>query len=484
MKSNLKNNIIYQTLYQVLLLILPIITSPYVSRVLGAERIGIYSYSYSVANYFVLVAALGINNHGSRVIAEAKGDKEKLNQVFSDLFTLHAIVAGIVCIIYLGYSLFFVNQDQVYAIIQIFYVVSAVFDINWLFFGLEQFKITVVRNTLIKIFTVVCVFIFVREASDLWKYCLIMSLGYFISQSVVWIYVREYVVFVKPRWNGIKSNIKPLFVLFVPAVAVSLYKVMDKIMLGVMSSKEQVGFYENSEKVINMLMGFVSAFGTVMLPRMSNLISNGKYKLAEMYMGKSVEVVCCIAMALGFGLYAVAPRFAPFFFGAGFEECGILMQLLSFTIVFVAFANVIRTQYLIPNHRDKIYLISVCSGAVINIFINSLLIPTMKGRGAAVGTVCAEIAVCVIQFIGVIKEVNWKCYLKYLVEFSLIGYVMQCCVKFLLNCFASDIVALIISVTIGGMIYLLGVLLILIVTKDDLLVQIKRNQILRVLMKK
>ena len=153
MKSNLKNKIIYQTLYQVLLLILPIITSPYVSRVLGAERIGIYSYSYSVANYFVLVAALGINNHGSRVIAEAKGDKEKLNQVFSDLFTLHAIVAGIVCIIYLGYSLFFVNQDQVYAIIQIFYVVSAVFDINWLFFGLEQFKITVVRNTLIKIFT-------------------------------------------------------------------------------------------------------------------------------------------------------------------------------------------------------------------------------------------------------------------------------------------------------------------------------------------
>lgn len=475
MKSSLKNNIIYQTLYQILLLVLPIITSPYVSRVLGAERIGVYSYSYSVANYFVLVAALGINNHGSRVIAEVKDEQKKLNQVFSDLFILHAVIAGSVCVVYLGYSLLFVGVDRKYAIIQIFYVASAFFDINWFFFGLEQFKITVVRNTIVKIFTVGCVFMFVREANDLWKYCLIMSLGYLISQSVVWIYVKKYVTFVKPKWDGIKTNIKPMILLFVPAVAVSLYKVMDKIMLGMMSSKEQVGFYENSEKVINMLMGFVSAFGTVMLPRMSNLISSGKYKLAELYMEKSIEVVSCIAVALSLGLYAIAPRFAPFFFGPGFEECGVLMQILAITVIFVAFANVIRTQYLIPNHKDKIYLISVCSGAIVNISVNYMLIPVMQGRGAAIGTVCAEIIVCVIQLIGIINEVNWKRYLKYLIRFVLLGVIMQYCVKHLIGYFKSDLVALAISIIVGGVIYLVGVLLLLIITKDDLLMQITKK---------
>lgn len=472
MNKSLGRNIAYQTLYQILLIFLPIVTSPYVSRILGADRIGIYSYTYSVAYYFVLVAALGINNHGSRVIAEVKDDRGKLNQVFSDLFTLHAVISIIVFIAYLGYAFLLAKEDRLYTIIQLVYVASAIFDINWLFFGLEQFKITITRNSIIKILTVVFIFLFVKQESDLWKYCMIMSMGFFISQSVVWFYVKGNVTFVQPKWDGIKSHIKPMFLLFIPAVAVSLYKVMDKIMLGMMSSKEQVGFYENSEKVVSMLMGFVTAFGTVMLPRMSNLISIGKKELADRYMDKSIEVVSCIALALSFGMYAVANRFAPFFFGPGFEECGILMQILSATVVFIAFANVIRTQYLIPNHRDKVYLISVCSGAAINLTVNYLLIPKLHARGAAIGTVCAEVAVCLIQFIAIGKEVNWKKYIKCLVSFSMIGLVMLLCVERVILLFSSDFVALGVSVVVGGVLYLGCTLVVLIITKDDLLEQI------------
>ncbi|MGN0395595.1 MAG: oligosaccharide flippase family protein [Coprococcus sp.] len=472
MKNNLGKSIVYQTVYQILVLLLPIVTSPYVSRVLGAERIGIYSYSYSVANYFVLVAALGINNHGSRVIAETKNDKKRLNQTFSDLFTLHLIIASIVFVLYLVYAFLLVKEDRLYAIIQLFYVASAIFDINWLFFGLEQFRITVTRNILIKLLTVICIFAFVKNESDLWKYCLIMSVGYFISQSLVWAYVNRFVSFVRPKWNGMKANIKPMVLLFIPAIAVSLYKIMDKIMLGMMSTRDQVGFYENSEKVINILMGFITAFGTVMLPRMSNLISNGEKELAERYMDNSIEVVMCIAVALSFGLLSIANRFTPFFFGAGFEECGEIMRILSSTIIFVAFANVIRTQFLIPNHFDRIYLISVCCGAIVNIAVNYMLIPMMQGRGAAIGTVCAEIVVCLIQFFGIIKRVNWKKYLKYTVVFVLTGIVMKCCVSYVIGLFTSTILALGVGIFTGGVIYSVFVALYLVSTKDELWLQL------------
>lgn len=149
------------------------------------------------------------------------------------------LFSGICCLIYVLYIIF-VASEKLYAWIQFFYVLSGLFDISWFYFGIEKFKLTVTRNVTIKIINVICVFAFVRDANDLWKYCLIMALGMLISQVALWLPLKKYVRICKPTWENMVPHISPLFILFIPAIAVSLYKYMDKIMIGALSSKAEV----------------------------------------------------------------------------------------------------------------------------------------------------------------------------------------------------------------------------------------------------
>ena len=172
---------------------------------------------------------LGLANYGNRAIAQCRDEQEKMNSVFSNIVTLHVLFSGICCLIYVLYIIF-VASEKLYAWIQFFYVLSGLFDISWFYFGIEKFKLTVTRNVTIKIINVICVFAFVRDANDLWKYCLIMALGMLISQVALWLPLKKYVRICKPTWENMVPHISPLFILFIPAIAVSLYKYMDKIM--------------------------------------------------------------------------------------------------------------------------------------------------------------------------------------------------------------------------------------------------------------
>ena len=423
--TSIKRNFAYQMVYEILIIVLPIITSPYIARVIGAEGLGVYSYSYSVAFYFVLVSMLGIKNYGNRVIAQTRDDPQELDVAFTSIIYVHIIVSVICTIGYIIYSCFLVPEGKrLYAIIQLAYVVSGIFDISWFYFGIERFKTTVVRNITVKIATVACIFIFVRGKDDLWIYCLIMSLGNLISQLLLWVPLKRYVRFKKPKWAEMQIHFKPLFILFVPAVAISLYKYMDKIMLGNMSNNMELGFYENAEKIVNVPLTIIGAFGTVMLPKMANLMYHRNKELASRYMLESMRYVMCMAFALAFGLAAVARVFAPVFWGNEFIPSGTIIIGLSITVPFISFANVIRTQYLIPMERDKEYLISVIAGAIVNLIINSMLIPGLRAVGATIGTIAAEAVVCLIQVWAMRKEIAISEYIKNSVPFLLFGLMM------------------------------------------------------------
>lgn len=468
--SKLKMNFIYQSAYELLIILLPLITSPYISRVLGAEKIGIYSYTYSIANYFVLFAMLGIKNYGNRMIAKSRDNREELNRTFSSIFCLHALISIFVIFIYIIYALFISKENKLYVFIQGTYVLGALFDINWFYFGIEKFKLTVTRNTIIKILTVVCIFTFVKTKSDLWIYVTIMAWGSFISQSVVWLFLRKYVSFVKPTWQEIKVHLKPMAILFIPAVAVSLYKVMDKIMLGSLSTKTQVGFFENSEKIINIPMTIITAFGTVMLPRMSNMIAKGDHKETQKYIKISMKYIMFIAFALGFGIASISHEFVPVFFGDEFLVCGPLITTLAITVPFIAFANIIRTQYLIPSCEDKIYIISVFTGAIVNIIINLLLISKLQAMGTVIGTVFAEISVCIVQAFYVRKKLPIISYIKSFILFTIPGCIMYLVVRMIGNYMGASILTLMIEVIVGGLTYVILGILYLLLTKDEVMI--------------
>lgn len=451
--NSIKKNYIYNVIYQVLLIVIPIITSPYVSRVLGAEQIGVYTYCYTIVSYFVLFAQLGIVNHGSRSIATAKNQEDR-NIIFSNIVSVQIILALLVLALYLIYLKVFNIEYHLMSIIMLLYLIAALFDVNWFFFGVEQFKITVTRNVLIKLVSTVLLFVFIKDANDVWKYGLLLGLSQAIGQVAIWPYLKKYVRFVKPQFHLMKRQIASMAVLFIPQIAVSLYKLMDKIMIGEFCTKSQLGYYEYASMVVNLPLGFITSLGTVMLPRIASLMSEGDNQKTIEYTHYSILFAVAMSTAFAFGLSAIAPTFIPFYFGKEFAPAAKLLVGLSVTLVFLAWANVVRTQYLIPSKKDREYIISLFSGAGANIVLNVLLIPKFNAWGAVIGTIVAEVIVCVIQTYMSRQYIPVTKYLRECVGFVFIGIVMFCCVRIIAMINMGSVATISLQVLVGGMIFL------------------------------
>lgn len=241
------------------------------------------------------------------------------------------------------------------------------------------------------------IFLFVKCSDDLWIYTILLNGGQFIGCATMWASLNKYIYFVKPSLKGIKKHIVPNIKLFIPVIAISVYKTMDKIMLGSISTNSQVGFYTNAESLINAPMGFIVAVGTVMLPRITNLLKNDEIEKSKIYFKKSLKLTMCFSCAVAFGLIAVAPTFVPLYYGNGFEDCIFLIQGQAIVMLFLAWANVIRTQFLLPHQHDKQYIYSIIIGACVNVILNLVLIPNYAAAGALIATIFAEGTVCVIQ---------------------------------------------------------------------------------------
>ncbi|WP_187949020.1 oligosaccharide flippase family protein [Carnobacterium inhibens] len=450
---NLRRNYIYNITYQFVLVLTPLIITPYLSRILGAEGIGIYSYHFTIANYFLIFAKLGVDNYGNRTIAMLQGDTKKLSKAFWNIYALQFILSCIAVFSYLIYFLFIANNNYIIVLLNLLLIISGMFDINWLYFGLENFKISTIRNIFVKLINIVLIVLFVNKTNDIWIYTLIMSGSLAISQVIMWSNIKKYVVWTRPIFKEVIKHIKPNLALFIPVIAVSIYKWMDKIMLGSLSTMVEVGFFENSEKLINIPLGFVTALGTVMLPRMSNMIANGEIKKSEKIINKSILFSIFLCCGMTFGILGVSKEFVPLFFGDGFDVINSVLFFLAPTMIFICWANVIRTQFLIPNSQDKSYIFSVISGAIINLLINLILIPKYGAVGAALGTLLAEATVCIVQTIAVKKHLKIKKYIIQCIPFLIFGSLMFFIIQ---NIEMSNIIfTLITKISVGGIFYLI-----------------------------
>lgn len=420
----MKKNIIYNVIYQVLIFVIPLITMPYVSRVLGADGIGIYSYTYSIAYYFMIIAMLGLNNYGNRTIAKVRDNQEIMSKEFWSIYIFQLLTTSIMIISYFVYILIFCKEYKIIAILQSMYVISSAFDINWFFFGIEKFKLTITRNTIIKVLSLILIFVFVRTENDVWKYTVILAGSTLLSNIVLFSFLRKYIKFAKINKVDVLKHLKPNLVLFLPVIAVSIYKIMDKIMLGMMASVTEVGYYESAEKIINVPIAIITAVGTVMLPRISNMISNDQEEQVKQILNRTMPLVMCLSLAMMLGLMAIAEDFAIIYFGQAFTKSGVLIQLLSITIIFLSWGNVIRTQYLIPKERDKDYIISAFLGAIVNFIMNIIFIPKYQAVGACFGTICAEGVVAFYQTFVVRGELKILQYLKESLPFLIKALIM------------------------------------------------------------
>lgn len=455
--TRLKKNFIYNAMYQVLIVLLPIITAPYISRVLGASKMGIYSYTYSVAYYFLLAAKLGLDNYGNRSISRVRDDKDKINQVFSSIYYFQFFIACIAIIGYIGY-LFFISNNLTIAVIQILWVIGAIFDVNWLFYGLENFKVVVFRNTVVKVLAAIMILLLVRKSSDLWIYTLIMGGSALIGFLVTWPFVLKQVRLVYVKKQDVFKHFKQILILFIPVIAISVFTVLDKIMLGKLSSFSQVGFFEGAEKILIAPKGVIGALGIVMLPRMASLYGENNLKQKNKYIELSLSFAIVLSIAFMFGLIAISSNFVPFFYGIKFKPTITLLSIMAITLPFYSIGNVIRTQMLIPSMRDAPYVVSVILGAIINVIINLMLIKPLGAVGAVVATLCAEIIVACYQINSVKKELELRKYMKLILYFFVIGLFMASVVLYIGVSIKNRILGLTIQIVVGMSIYsLLGI---------------------------
>lgn len=410
--KNLSKNLIYNIIYQVLLYIIPFILTPYLSRTLGATQIGEYSYTYSIVYYFMLFTLLGINNYGVRKISKAKREKDALGEAFSSIYGLQLFLGLISLIVYNLVSVVLLSTHHTILLIHNLFLISAVVDINWFFFGIEKFDITVTRNAIIKVLSTLLIYMLVKSPDSILVYTIIMAGSTLLSQLYLVAILHKYINFYPLDISkSIKHHFTKCLVLFIPVIAYSIYRVMDKTMIGGIVSTTELGYYENAEKIINIPIGILTAIGTVMLPFMSKQVKKdqsimGNEKNDILY--RMFQVCFLIMIPMAFMLFVIAKDFTSLYFGPGFEKSGDILMLLSSTIIFATVANVIRTNYLIPNEKDKIYVTSTIVGAVVNLILNLIFIKSLGAIGACIGTIAAEASVMFYQIIATKKNIDYK----------------------------------------------------------------------------
>lgn len=451
--SSLKKNLSYNIIYQIFTIMMPLITAPYLSRIIGVSGIGMYSYTFTVAEYFVFFALLGVSNYGNRTIAGCSNDNRSFT--FINIYATQLSVSLVVFLFYIVYICFIVKNYKELACIQLLYVLSAGADVTWYFFGTEKFKLTTIRTVIVKLISLALIFIFVKDYNDIGKYTLIMAGGYLISQLIMWPYLIKEIKFQKPDIGEMKIHLKNMIILFIPVIAITVYKMMDKIMLEAICDVNSVGYYESAEKIVRVPAYAISAIGTAMLPRMSKLgHDNNKTKMLS-YFGLSVELSGFLIFGMAFGLMSLAQFLIPVYYGNGFDYSIVLLETLSFTLLFTTWASAIRTQYLIPLKHDKEYIVSVCGGAIVNLILNSFLIPLYNSYGAVIATIGAEAVVAIIQTIAIRNELPiFKQFVKY-IKFIIPAFIMYLIICYIRTYLTMSITTIVVLTCLGGIVYLI-----------------------------
>ncbi len=385
--------------------------------------------AWSVSYVFCLIGMLGLNDYGVRTVAQVRDDRETLDRTFSAILQMQWMVAGVTLLAWFGYVFLVAGEEQPIAFHLTMMSVSCLCSLDWCLMGLDIFRPIALRNTFVKLAAAACVFLFVKQKADLWIYGFVWSLATLLGNLMSAASLKGKVKYRPVPLRESLKHLAPCAVLFISVMAVNVYRTMDKVMVSTIAGVDENGLYENAEKIIYCLSGFISAIGTVMMPKVAHMQQLGATEKICRHIDRSMELILCMVSAMAFGVAAVADRFAPLFYGEDFRYSGVLMAPLAFTLIMIGFANVIRTQVVLPQKRDHIFVKSVCCGAAVNLIANACLIPPLKSMGAVIGTLLAEMTVPTVQYLILRKELPYRQYLKYAGVYALFGLAMLGCVR-------------------------------------------------------
>lgn len=433
---------------------MPLITAPYLSRTVGASGVGTYAYYYAIAHYFYIFGKMGLNNYGTREIAINRDEPAKRNYTFTSIYIQQLIISFLVMLLYIVFCLINVSNDIIIPALLGIYTLGCLFDIDWLYLGIEKFDKIAIKNIIVKVISLILIFMFVKNSNDLWKYTLVMSLGMFIGFLTLWIGVRKNVKFVKVSLKDSLKHIKPNMILLFPVLAANVYRYMDKVMVGKISGMTELGYYDSAEKIIYAISSFITAFNNIMMPRCTNLVIKNKIKKCKEYINKTMQFLFFIIMGMGFVILGLSKITVLVVFGKEFSSSIILLQTLSITLVFMTWSDVIRSLWILPHKKDKIFLLTITTGAIINIILNMILIPRYGSWGACIATIFAEMSVPIVQYLYFRKELDFKRIFKNQIIFLVAGIITAVLLNNIQIYFNINVINLCILLLVGISIYL------------------------------
>ncbi|MCB5231656.1 oligosaccharide translocase [Levilactobacillus brevis] len=459
----LLKNYFYNIGYQVLNMILPLITGPYIARVLGPEGVGINTYTGAVIQYFVLFGGLGIALYGNRQIAYVKSDKKELSITFWEIQIIKMVTVLLAYLLFLIY-LALVHQYRFYLVLQSLYIIATGFDISWLYEGVEDFKKTFTRNTLVRITSLVLILLFVHKSSDVWLYILILAISNLGGYIALWPTISKVIKPIRIKRLNPLRHLPGTLALFIPYLTLNVYPIINKTLLKHFCGVTSSGYYEKSDVMVRMALAFLTSLGTVMLPHTSKAFSDGKVDLTRRLLQKSFSLVSMMAFPIAFGMAAIAPKFGTFFYGIGFRPVNAALFIESFAIVFMGWSSITGTQYLIPTRQTKYYTYSVILGSIINILLDVPLIIIFGLNGAALATTVSEGFIATFQLVSIRNQVNYRNWYQNILKYFASAMIMFFMVYYLNKNLYMNIWTLIIEILIGFLIY--GIMLILTQPKD------------------
>ena len=465
---SLKKNYFYNLSYQIISLLLPFITTPYTSRILGADCIGISSFTASIVNYFTLFGTLGIGLYGQREIAYYQNNKTEKSRVFWNLISLRTCTILISLGIYL-IIIFSWHKYRLYFLIQTLTLIACLFDVTWVCQGEENFKIVVIRNIFFRLLSVIFLFGFIKSSDDLWKFILMNCGITLFCNFSLFPYVLKKLDRCSVKNLSPFKYLKPVFLLFIPQIAIQIYTVLDKTMIGfITNSPYENGCYEQANKTVKMLLVVVTSLGTVVVPRMANLHAHGDSKTIQQYLYRSFSFVFMVGLPMCTGLSCIASVFVPVFLGSGYDEVIPLLRIFSFLFIAIGLNNVIGVQYLIPVKKEKIFTYTVIAGAVSNLIMNMILIPKYSAVGAAFASVVAESIITIIQFVYIHKMIKLKTIFFQSWKYFLATGVMTVLIVLLKTLLNTNIISLLILVILG----IISYAIMLILLRDSLILSV------------
>ena len=453
-RKSIAKNYIYNLIYQMLIIILPLITTPYLSRVLGSDGIGTFSYTVSIVTFFILFGSLGVSLYGQRTIAYTSDDQKESSKNFFELVILKTVTLLISMVVFY-FCFAFKGNDILYYRILLIEIIANIFDIGWFFQGKEDFDKLVVRNLIVKLFCLALIFTCVKSRDDLWIYFLIYVVADLLGNLSMWFYLPRYLVKVSLKELNYIPHVVPMILLFLPQIAIQIYTVLDKTMIGVLTNNmSEVGYYEQAQKIVRATLLIVSALQTVMNSRVAIAYAKHGYSEIKSYLENSIKFVWFLGIAMLCGIIGISNGLVYWYYGNGFREIESVLIVTAPIILSIGFNSIFGVQYLVQVNKTKQFTISVVVGAIINFILNFILIPIYGGLGAALSSVIAETTIAVIQFIYLKKDFKdiqfWKDCWKPIIS----GIIMFIVVKYLDIHMTKSIISTFVQIVVGSIIYL------------------------------